>query len=279
MNASTSNITYEQLIAYKRFDFVPIIGYSALGVVGFFTNLLSLLIIGALAADRRMLLETLLYNLCFSDLLISLLTMPTKCIWRITVAWKGGAVLCGLVNWLVVIGPYASGLFVAAIAFERMKILDKNYNIVRSKKRQKRIVCAIWIISVLGGMPQAFVFRLVRHPEVAEFEHCRSEIGVKSLESAYHLGSLFLLHLLPFLIIVLSYGRICYKVCEMKRGAGGEKEKDESGEESRMDSSTNGVSYSMSTLDSRNASHAASQLSNVTRETTRGLLNENEGGK
>ena len=54
-------------------------------------------------------------NLAAADLCVGLISVLTDIIWKITIAWEGGLVLCKLVSFLRAVVTYASTYVLVAL--------------------------------------------------------------------------------------------------------------------------------------------------------------------
>ena len=80
-------------------------------VIGNATVLIALL----MSKGRKSRMNFFIKNLAAADLSVGLVSVLTDIIWKITIAWEGGLVLCKLVSFLRAVVTYASTYVLVAL--------------------------------------------------------------------------------------------------------------------------------------------------------------------
>lgn len=103
-------------------------------------------------------------NLCTADLAVSLLSTLTFMLEMITHPdFKGGAILCKLVRYLQLFGPYAASYAIVSMGVDRyLAIVHPLSNYSRSDRLSHAgwLLGAPWLLSALLATPQLFLFKL-----------------------------------------------------------------------------------------------------------------------
>lgn len=97
----------------------------------------------------------LIMNLCIADLIVTFFLMPTEVIWRLTIAWKGGDLLCKLSQFVRAFGMYLSSNVVICISIDRYFAIVYPLKLAGAVKRVKWMLVGAWIVSAVFAGPQA----------------------------------------------------------------------------------------------------------------------------
>lgn len=97
----------------------------------------------------------LIMNLCIADLIVTFFLMPTEVIWRYTIAWKGGDLLCKLSQFVRAFGMYLSSNVVICISIDRYFAIVYPLKLAGAVKRVKWMLVGAWIVSAVFAGPQA----------------------------------------------------------------------------------------------------------------------------
>ena len=102
-------------------------------------------------------------NLCAADLAVSLLSTLSFIVELLTQGFMGGMILCKLVRYLQLFGPYAASFAIVSMGVDRyLAIVHPLSNYSRSDLLAHAgwLLAAPWLLSALVASPQLFLFTL-----------------------------------------------------------------------------------------------------------------------
>ncbi|XP_022247004.1 oxytocin receptor-like [Limulus polyphemus] len=100
-----------------------------------------------------------LLHLCISDLITAFFHVLPQLAWDAAHRFYGGNVLCKVVKYLQILGPYLSSYVLMVTAIDRYQAIC--FPLTRctwTPRRSKLMIVGAWIISILCCSPQAFIF-------------------------------------------------------------------------------------------------------------------------
>lgn len=104
--------------------------------------------------NRKKRINRLVIHLSIADLMVTFFTIPFELGWRFTVTWQGGVVGCKLLQILRVFGLYLSSMVLVAISIDRYYAIVHPLRVNYVSQRNKRLLVAAWLTSVLLSLPQ-----------------------------------------------------------------------------------------------------------------------------
>ncbi|CAL8100472.1 unnamed protein product [Orchesella dallaii] len=162
----------------------------------------------------------LIMNLCMADLIVTFFLMPTEVFWRLTIAWKGGDVLCKLSQFVRAFGLYLSSNVVICISIDRYFAIVYPLKLAGAVKRVKWTLIGAWIVSAIFAGPQMFVYHVASHPVYPEFRQCVTKAFLKESpynELIYNVSSVAALYFIPLIVIIYTYTMILWKIHQKSR--------------------------------------------------------------
>ncbi|GJQ70238.1 GPRVPR1 [Trypoxylus dichotomus] len=123
-------------------------------VLGNSAVLLTLLI----GKTRKSRMNFFIRHLAIADLAVGLINVSTDIVWRITVAWHAGNVLCKLIRFLQAVVTYSSTYVLVALSIDRYDAITHPMNFSGSWKRARVLVVIAWMLSFLFSSPTIFLF-------------------------------------------------------------------------------------------------------------------------
>ncbi|KAI5651464.1 7 transmembrane receptor (rhodopsin family) domain-containing protein [Phthorimaea operculella] len=87
-----------------------------------------------------------------------------------------------------------------------------------ARRRSKQMLYIAWAVALACSLPQSVVFRVKRHPHVAEFEQCVSfdAFSTAHQEITYNVFCLCAMYFMPLVIITVCY--VCI-FCEIRKSS------------------------------------------------------------
>lgn len=156
-------------------------------------------------------MRVFVFHLCVADLVVTFFQVCPQLMWDITDRFVGPDVLCRLVKYLQVVGMFASTYMIVAMTVDRYQAVCKPMvTFQRRRARCNAPVCAAWCVSVIGSLPQIFIFSRV---EVAPGVHdCWAHFIKPWGLRAYVSWTTLVIFVLPILTVTVCQVRICRAV-------------------------------------------------------------------
>lgn len=128
-----------------------IITYTLLYFIGSFGNLFVLY--NLMRTRYRSKMNFHIRHLAIADLIVINFTISTEIIWRITVAWITGEFGCKVIQFMRIFGLYLTSMMVIGITLDRFFAFVFPLSIFKSNERNKYLLIASYIISVISSLP------------------------------------------------------------------------------------------------------------------------------
>ncbi|XP_048878536.1 oxytocin receptor [Brienomyrus brachyistius] len=150
-------------------------------------------------------------HLCLADLVVAFFQVCPQLMWDITDRFVGTDLVCRFVKYLQVVGMFASTYMIVVMTIDRYQaICNPMVTFQRRRARLNFPVCVAWVISLIGGVPQIFIFSKVQvTPGVFD---CWADFikpwGLKT----YVTWTTLVIFVLPIFIVVVCQVRICRAV-------------------------------------------------------------------
>lgn len=154
-------------------------------------------------------------HLCVADLVVAFFQVCPQLIWDVTDRFVGPDLVCRAVKYLQVLGMFSSTYMIVAMTLDRHQAVCDP--LVRFQRRQRwrlaangRLnapVCAAWAVSVLGSLPQVFIFS---RTEVAPgvFDCWATFVQPWGLQT-YVTWTTLVIFVLPVVTLLVCQVRIC----------------------------------------------------------------------
>ncbi|XP_076352629.1 QRFP-like peptide receptor [Tachypleus tridentatus] len=204
----------ESFSMYFLDDLIPTtIVYGLTLIVGLTGNIL---IMYTVVRFRRMrtISNIFLASLASADLLLILVCVPVKYVKLFSYSWTLGVVCCKLVYYIQNVSSICSVLTLTAMSVERYYAI---IHPVRSRYmcttgQARRIIIAIWILSLVFAVPIVFV---QIHLEVGvriQAYWCVRDWQSPIMWRSYEVYMLFLILVVPSGVMCYTYTRICHQL-------------------------------------------------------------------
>ncbi|XP_018319388.1 cardioacceleratory peptide receptor-like [Agrilus planipennis] len=139
---------------YKTEQFTVMWILFTMIVVGNSAVLVTLLV----SKSRKSRMNFFIRQLAIADLAVGLINVSTDIVWRITIAWYAGNVLCKLIRFLQAVVTYSSTYVLVALSIDRYDAITHPMNFSGSWKRARILVGVAWLLSSIFSLPTAFLF-------------------------------------------------------------------------------------------------------------------------
>ncbi|XP_014470481.1 PREDICTED: vasopressin V1a receptor-like isoform X2 [Dinoponera quadriceps] len=158
-------------------------------------------------------------HLCIADLLTGLFDVLPQLAWDITFRFQGGAVLCKLIKFGQPFGIYLSSYILTVAAVDRYYAICHPFSYCSvTSRRSKMMVYVVWLLAVVLCVPQVFIFSYQEiSPNVWD---CWATFNVKYGERSYVTWYSVTQFLLPFIVLVYTYTRICITIWTSNKMSG-----------------------------------------------------------
>ncbi|XP_029022015.1 gonadotropin releasing hormone receptor 1 isoform X1 [Betta splendens] len=169
-------------------------------------------------------LRPLIASLASADLMMTFVVMPLDAIWNITVQWYAGSFMCKLLCFLKLFAMHAAVFILVVVSLDRYRAILQPLDSLDAGLRNKRMVLAAWILSLLLAAPQLFIFRAIK-ADGADFTQCvtHGSFPHRWQETAYNMFQFVTLYVFPLLVMIFCYTRILTKINgQMQKSKDGE---------------------------------------------------------
>ncbi|KAF7208615.1 vasopressin V2 receptor [Nothobranchius furzeri] len=156
-------------------------------------------------------MRVFVFHLCLADLVVAFFQVCPQLIWDITDRFVGPDLVCRLVKYLQVLGMFSSTYMIVVMTVDRHQAVCNP--MVKFQRRRARLnlpVCVAWGLSLLGSLPQIFIFSEV---EVAPgvFDCWAEFIQPWGLQT-YITWTTLVIFILPVATILVCQVRICQAI-------------------------------------------------------------------
>ncbi len=153
-------------------------------------------------------MRVFVFHLCLADLVVAFFQVCPQLMWDITDRFVGPDLVCRLVKYLQVLGMFSSTYMIVVMTVDRYQaVCNPMVKFQQTRTRLNIPVCIAWGISLLGSLPQVFIFSQV---EVAPgvFDCWAKFIQPWGLQ-AYITWTTLVIFVVPVFIVVVCQVRIC----------------------------------------------------------------------
>ncbi|NP_001138452.1 gonadotropin releasing hormone receptor 1 [Danio rerio] len=167
-------------------------------------------------------LRLLIASLASADLVMTFVVMPLDAIWNITVQWYAGDAMCKLLCFLKLFAMHSAAFILVVVSLDRHHAILHPLEALDAGRRNRRVLLAAWILSVLLASPQLFIYRALK-AEGVDFVQCATHGSFRHRwqETAYNMFHFVTLYVFPLLVMSFCYTRILVEINrQMPRGKG-----------------------------------------------------------
>ncbi|XP_063072513.1 vasopressin V2 receptor [Engraulis encrasicolus] len=207
---NVTNFTTESVADTPRDESLARVEIAVLSIIFFSAAVLNFGLLLVLWRRRKQMsrMRVFVFHLCLADLVVTFFQVCPQLMWDITDRFMGPDVLCRLVKYLQVVGMFASPYMIVVMTIDRYQaICNPMVTFQRRRARWNVPVCIAWGISLLGSLPQIFIFSQVEiAPGVYEcWANFVTPWGLKT----YITWTTLVVFVFPILTIVVCQVRIC----------------------------------------------------------------------
>ncbi|XP_030763320.1 oxytocin receptor-like isoform X2 [Sitophilus oryzae] len=150
-------------------------------------------------------------HLSVADLMVAFFTVLPQLAWDITYRFYGGFLLCKLVKYGQILGPYLSSYILMATALDRHQAICYPLTYCSwTSRRSKAMVYMAWLASLLFCIPQVTIFS---YQEVfSGIYDCWATFTEEWGKQAYVIWYSVSIFIVPLLVLVYTYGCICREI-------------------------------------------------------------------
>ena len=171
----------------------------ALIVIGNATVLIAL----TLSKGRKSRMNFFIKHLAAADLLVGLVSLLTDIIWKITISFHGGDILCKLIRYLQTVVTYASTYVLVALSIDRYDAITHPMNFSGSWRRARCLVTAAWILSFIFSIPILFFYKIKEHERYGD--QCWIEFDHQWQWKFFLTVASLLIFIIPAILIAVCY--------------------------------------------------------------------------
>ncbi|XP_054159921.1 vasopressin V1a receptor-like [Oppia nitens] len=165
---------------------------------------------------RRLKINRMYYfllHLIIADYLVAFFNVMPQLIWDITYRFNGGNILCKIVKYLQILGPYLSSYVLVMTSIDRYQaICYPLSNCQWTPTRSQLMISFAWLIALICCTPQAFIFSYQQIPGTQVWD-CWGTFplqpyGERLYVSWYAISFFFI----PFIILTTTHVCICREI-------------------------------------------------------------------
>ncbi|KAM7535537.1 hypothetical protein Aperf_G00000090574 [Anoplocephala perfoliata] len=184
----------------------------------------ALIMIAAVVRKPRMRTPRTLFtvNLAVSDLTLCLFTQPFNLIRTLSshYEWKFGEVMCKFTSFAQAANVFVATMSITVIALDRFNVIVHPFRSKRIWSRPLFVLPVLWLIAFVMAMPMlafstvssVITFADIIRPRLVCVEAIPPNPGLHRFKYAYGIFILIFQYLIPIIILVAVYIRICTRI-------------------------------------------------------------------
>uniref|UniRef100_T1J5K4 G-protein coupled receptors family 1 profile domain-containing protein n=1 Tax=Strigamia maritima TaxID=126957 RepID=T1J5K4_STRMM len=154
-----------------------------------------------LSKNKKSRMNFFITHLAIADLSVGLISVLTDVIWKMTVSWLAGNVLCKLIRYLQVTVTYSSTYVLVALSIDRYDAITRPMKF-SGRRRAHALVIVAWFLSAVFSIP---ILVLYEEAEIDGQFQCWIDLGAEWKWQLYLTLITVSLFLIPTLIISACY--------------------------------------------------------------------------
>ncbi|KAG1683067.1 Cardioacceleratory peptide receptor [Nymphon striatum] len=168
----------------------------------------------ALSKSRRSRMTFFIMHLAIAGrklhyLSVGLVHVLTDIVWKTTIRFDGGPVVCKIVKYCQVVVTFSSTYVLVALSIDRFDAIIHPMNFSSSWTRAKILIAIAWILSAVFSTPMLFLYDIEM---VSGLPQCWIDLKGDTEWQVYIMVIALALFFIPTLIITACYGAIMYTI-------------------------------------------------------------------
>ncbi|KAF7711415.1 vasopressin V2 receptor [Silurus meridionalis] len=215
VSSNLSNVSLKQqvLVDQPRDERLARLEIGMLSVIFLSATALNLGLLLVLLRRRGSMsrMRVFVLHLCLADLTVAFFQVCPQLLWDITDRFVGPDLVCRLVKYLQVVGMFASTYMIVVMTVDRYQAVCKPMATLQRRRAHWNFpVCIAWAVSLVGALPQIFIFSRVQvAPEVYD---CWAQFVQPWGLKAYVTWTTLVIFALPVLTVIACQVCICRAV-------------------------------------------------------------------
>lgn len=213
-NFSNTSLTPEAAHDQPRDERLARIEIVLLSVIFLSATVLNLGLVLVLVRRRGSMsrMRVFVLHLCLADLTVAFFQVFPQLLWDITDRFVGPDLVCRLIKYLQVVGMFASTYMLVVMTVDRYQAVCNPMGTLMQRRRARwnLPVCVAWAVSLVGALPQIFIFSRVQvAPGVFD---CWAQFAQPWGLQAYVTWTTLVIFALPILTVIVCQVCICRAV-------------------------------------------------------------------
>ncbi|XP_062256559.1 vasopressin V2 receptor-like [Platichthys flesus] len=196
-----------------RDEGLAVVEIALLSVIFVCASILNTSVLVGLWRQRKQMsrMRVFVFHLCVADMVVAFFQVCPQLMWDITDRFVGPDLVCRLVKYLQVLGMFSSTYMIVVMTVDRYQAVCKPMvRFQRSRTKLNIPVCVAWGVSLLGSLPQVFIFSQVEvAPGVLD---CWANFVQPWGLQTYVTWTTLVIFVLPVITIVFCQVRICQAI-------------------------------------------------------------------
>nr|XP_027194800.1 probable serine/threonine-protein kinase DDB_G0282963 [Dermatophagoides pteronyssinus] len=169
------------------------------------------------ALNNRKLRKNRMYfflaHLSIADLVTGFFNVLPQLGWEIARRFYGGNILCKMIKFLQILGPYLSSYVLVMTAIDRYQaICHPLSNSLAHTRRSRWMVACAWIMSLLFCTPQTFIFSYQKISATSDDYECWATFPEPYMTKMYVTWYTVSVFIVPFIILTWTHYFICREI-------------------------------------------------------------------
>ncbi|XP_072308828.1 vasopressin V2 receptor-like [Eucyclogobius newberryi] len=193
-----------------RDEYLAKVEIALLGLIFVAAAILNTALLCVLWRQRKQMtrMRVFVFHLCLADLVVAFFQVCPQLLWDITDRFVGPDLICRLVKYLQVLGMFSSTYMIVVMTVDRYQaVCNPMVKFQRARTRFNIPVCVAWCVSLVGSVPQIFIFSQVE-VEPGVFDCWATFIQPWGLQT-YVTWTTLVIFVLPVITVMFCQVRIC----------------------------------------------------------------------
>ncbi|XP_029474600.1 neuropeptide Y receptor type 5 [Rhinatrema bivittatum] len=191
--------------------------YTFVSLLGFVGNLLILLVLFR-KRKQKTIINFLIGNLAFSDILVVLFCSPFTLTCVLLDQWIFGEILCHIVPFLQCVSVLISTLMLISIAVVRYHMIKNPLSTILTANHGYFLIATVWTLGFTICSPLPVFHKIIDLSETFHLESlnnrylCIESWPSDSYRIAFTISLLLVQYILPIIFLIISYTNVCKSI-------------------------------------------------------------------